>query len=453
MKKRILSILLAACMLASASSLTACSSKSGTPAASGEPKTPASEAGGEAAPEASSEGASKITVLMPKHEMDNIGFMEKETRGYESESGNQVELINMSWENVADRITTEMAAGGGSYDVIEFDNSWVPKFVTNNWIIPLDDYVTDEMKTGMLPGLIDKFSYDGKLYGITWNNDTRFFMYNKAKLEQAGFSEPPKTWEELKEQTKVMQEKGLTKFGYSDSYMQAQSCVNEMFFVVYSFGGDFFDSEGNLTITTDPGVKAAYEFVANGLNTDKIVDPGSMTSDYETVANIFNMGDTAFCVQAWPGIYQSSNDESTSKVVGEIDVADYSVSGDGQTQAVLTLPEAMAIPKASKNYDAAWDYIKYMSSKEFDKRKAEEIGALPIWSELFNDPDLLAKYPHWSGFGKQAANSKGLPSLLWYDEFANVVLVESQKILLGQVSVDDGLKEMEEQCKKIQPQA
>ena len=74
---------------------------------------------------------SKITVLLPKHEMDTIGFYEQKTRQFEEETGIQVELINMGWDNVADRVTAEMTSGGSSYDVIEFDNSWVAKFGTN----------------------------------------------------------------------------------------------------------------------------------------------------------------------------------------------------------------------------------------------------------------------------------------------------------------------------------
>mgnify|MGYP002540311547 FL=1 len=81
--------------------------------------------------ESSGMAGRKITVLLPNHEMDTVGFMETETRKFEEETGIQVELINMSWENVADRVMTEMAAKGDSYDVIEFDNAWVPKFVAN----------------------------------------------------------------------------------------------------------------------------------------------------------------------------------------------------------------------------------------------------------------------------------------------------------------------------------
>ena len=159
----------------------------------------------------------KITVLLPKHEMDTIGFYETKTRQFEEETGIEVELINMGWDNVADRVTAEMTSGGSSYDVIEFDNSWVAKFGTNEWLEPLDEYISDEMKEGIVPALLEKFTFDGKLYGICWNNDTRFLMYNKAKLAAAGIEAPATTYEELIEQTAKLQEEGLADYGYINS--------------------------------------------------------------------------------------------------------------------------------------------------------------------------------------------------------------------------------------------
>lgn len=401
--------------------------------------------GGDSPTDAGQAGG-KIVVLLPSHEMDNKGFMEKETRNFEKESGVTVELINMGWDNVADRVMSEMSAGGSSYDVVEFDNSWVAKFINNKWVVPLDSYVTDEMKNGILPGLLNKFSSGGKIYGIAWNNDTRFFMYNKAKLDAAGIAAPPKTWAELKEQSLTLMDKGLAKYGFIDSYMQAQSGTNELTFAVYAHGGNFFDENNKLVVSTDPGAKAAYEFLADGLNTSKFIDPNSLTADNETVANTFCSGTTAFMLQAWPGVWDMAGDSTTSKIVGEIAVAPYSLSADGKTQSVLTLPEAMAIPTASKNKDNAFKYIQYMSSKEFDKRKALEIGALPIWTDLYSDPDLLALYPYWEQFGEQAVYARGYADIEWFDEFSNVVQIESQNILLGNVPVADGLKAIQDKC-------
>lgn len=388
---------------------------------------------------------SKITVLMPKHEMDTIGFYEMKTREFEEETGIQVELINMGWDNVAERVTAEMTSGGSSYDVIEFDNSWVAKFGYNDWLEPLDDYITDEMKERIVPALLEKFTYDGKLYGICWNNDTRFLMYNKAMLDEAGITEPARTYDELIEQTKQLQEAGICEYGYIDSYMQAQSGFNEFCQLVYSFGGNFLNEEGNPIMAEDPGVKAAYEYLVQAYN-DGIYDPSALMADYDTVANVFYSGTTAYMLQAWAGIYASSNDESISTIPGQVEVADYSISADGETQAVLTLPEAMAIPKTSQNKEAAWKYIEFMSSIDFDKEKAEAIGALPIWTDLYSDAELLELYPYWEQFGKQSAFAKGEPDILWFDEFSNIVQVETQNIILGNATVEEGLAAMQEQC-------
>ncbi|NLT97874.1 MAG: extracellular solute-binding protein, partial [Christensenellaceae bacterium] len=176
MKKRLLIIVVAGILaLSLLLSLAGC----------GKPAADSSGSG-----EAVKKTGEKITVILPKHEMDTVGFHEEMTRKFEQETGIQVELINESWENVADSVMTDLTAGGGAYDVIEFDNAWVQKFYENDWLEPLNKYASDEIMKGMLPGLIDKFSVDGNLYGIAWNNDTRFFMYNAQMLKDAGYDKP-----------------------------------------------------------------------------------------------------------------------------------------------------------------------------------------------------------------------------------------------------------------------
>lgn len=143
-----------------------------------------------------------------------------------------------------------------------------------------------------------------------------------------------------------------------------------------------------------------------------------------------------------------ADDPSVSTIKGQIEVAPYALGADENSAKVLTLPEAYAIPQTSQNKKEAWEYIKFMSSKDFDKEKGQEIGALPIWMDNFSDADLLKMYPYWENFGKQSQNAKGLQDILWYDEMSNIVQVESLKILMNKTSVDDGLKSMDEQFMK-----
>ena len=446
MKKKQLSLLLACTMV---TGLTACGGSTTATQAPATQAPAAAETTAEAAKtDAAPAAGGKITVLLPQHEMDTVGFYEKKSKEFQDQTGIEVELINMSWDEVANRVIAEMSSGGSSYDVIEFDNSWVARFNDNDWLEPLNGYVTDEIKNGIVPGLLDKFTAEGNLYGIVWNNDTRFLMYNKQKLADAGIEKVPTTWKELTEATTKMKDAGVADYGYVDSYMQAQSGCNEFVQTVYSFGGNFFDKDGNPVMATDAGIKAAYEYLASAY-ADGVVDPNCISADYETCANTYYSGSTAFFIQAWPGVYASANDPSVSNIVDQTDVAPTAISGDGTTPCVLTLPEAMAIPKTSKNKDAAWKYIEFMSSKDFDKEKCETIGALPVYTDLFADADLLASYPYWEQFGTQSENAKGLPDLLWFDEFSNVVQIESINIITGGESVEDGLASMQSQCEEI----
>jgi len=394
-----------------------------------------------------SSGGDKITVILPEHEMDMIGLHTDKTAQFTEETGIEVELINKGWEAAADDILGDLASGGGSYDVIEFDNAWVAKFVQNEWVIPLNDYMTDEILNGMLPGLLNKFSSHGNYYGITWNNDTRFYMYNQQMIADAGMAGAPKTWDEVSSLSQA-----LGDIAYMDSYKQEQSGTNQLMFVVFSFGGELVDDNGNPVVNTNPGAKEAYEWMAQAYQ-DKVFSASSLTLTYEEVADSFYAGSFPLFLQAWPGVYADSNNPDVSKIVGDIGVADYSISKTGAEQVVLTLPEAMAIPTTSKNPDAAWQYIEYMSSLEFDKERALAIGSLPIWSSLYNDSELLALYPYWEQFGKQAMHARGYPDIVWVDDFADIVAKVSQKILAGNIDVQAGLDEMQGMLENAQANA
>ena len=199
----------------------------------------------------------------------------------------------------------------------------------------------------------------------------------------------------------------------------------------------------------DEKTKAAYEFLVEGLESG-FIDPSSLTSSQETTNDVFCMGETFMFLQAWPSVYANANNEEVSNIVGQIEVADTVIHAEGEEGIIMTLPEAMAITSTSQHKDAAWQFIQFVSSRENEKQKSIKLGALPIWTDLLADPELLEVYPYWENFGSQIDKATGLPSVLWYDEFVEVLTVESQRILLGEVSVEEGLASMQAQCEALE---
>jgi len=388
-----------------------------------------------------------ITVILPKHEMDIIGWWETKTAEFEEKTGIPVTLVRMPWEYVADKVLAAMSAGSSEYDVIELDNAWVAKFAEAGWASPLEDYPgAKDMMEGHLPGLIQKFSYKGHLAGITWNNDSRYFMYNKAILEVAGIKAPPKSWDEFVDYCKALKgvswvdstgQKRILEYPVVAAWQESQIGLNEYAFFTYTFGGEFFDENMKCVINRGGAVEA-LEFMVDLINKGYVA-PGYATNDYEMQLSAFLAGDAAFMYQAWGGVYGYSLDPRLSKIVNQVELAPLVPYKPGAAPWSLTLPEAMAIPKFSKNKEYAWEYIKFMASKEVNKEMCLKIGALPIWKDLYEDPDVLKKYPYFKLITEQNKYLRGHPDLVWYDEWATKLASEFSAAITQKKSPKEAL--------------
>lgn len=378
--------------------------------------------------------AERITVIMPRHEMDLVGIWEEQTREFEQATGIQVEFIQMSWDEVADKVLTDLATGGGTYDVIEFDNGWVAKFAGADWVEPLNQFASREYLDSLLPGLLGTFKQGERVLGIPWNNDTRFFFYNQAMLDKAGMAQAPRTWDDVVAQGRKLQQAKLAEYASAEYWNQEWALANSMAFYLYSFGANYFDpAKGTITINQRPALDA-MEFMVKMLREDRIAHPSSITLSQEAAADLFYRGSVAFFFQGPPVTYSYANDASRSRIVGQVEVARYLPAKQSSLQATLTLPEAFAIPKTSRHKAAAWEYIQFMISKERDRERAMTIGSLPLFRDLYGDSALLKKYPYWNQFGAQSAVARPLPQVTWYDELVQTTIVSVQKALLGQVS-------------------
>jgi len=385
--------------------------------------------------------AESITVIFPKHEADLSGAFAARVKEFTSATKIDVNLIQMGWDDVNNKLTAEMASGGSSYDVVEFDNGNVAAWLGANWVEPLEAYMPKGYTNGMIPGLVDLFTgADGKLYGIVWNNDTRFFFYNDAMLKKAGIKAPPRTWDELEAQSKTLMSKGIARYGLAGFWKAEWALVNDWHFFVYTYGGKIVDKKGNFLFNKDPNTLAAVSEMVKLLK-DGVMDPASLTYDQEAVNNIFLKGDVAFLTQGIPGIMAYAQDPAKSKVAGQVKVGLVPGAKPG-VSAALTLPEAYAIPKGSRNKANAWKFIEYMTSKETNKKLAQQIGILPIWTSQYTDKDLVKLYPYWADFSKQMASAQGLSVLTWYNNFVDVCIAETQKMLSGKTTPQQTLDEM-----------
>lgn len=94
------------------------------------------------------------------------------------------------WTGFTEKLLTSIA-GGAKYDVIYGYWEWLPQFIDNNVVGPLDDVVAQdgEIDAG------DFYDYakevvDGKTFGLAWFISGWLHWYNKSKVLEAGATEP-----------------------------------------------------------------------------------------------------------------------------------------------------------------------------------------------------------------------------------------------------------------------
>ncbi|MDF2523547.1 MAG: sugar transporter substrate-binding protein, partial [Clostridiales bacterium] len=90
---------------------------------------------------------------------------------------------------------------GTAPDVLSCALDWTTTFGSAELLAPLDSYIE---KDGLdvnqyVQGAINASTVNGNLYALPFRSETYVLYYNKDLLAAAGYTEAPKTWEEVKE--------------------------------------------------------------------------------------------------------------------------------------------------------------------------------------------------------------------------------------------------------------
>ena len=346
-----------------------------------------------------------------------------------------VNLELVPYEALHDK--TVLAQGGSGYDVVLYDVIWPAEFATNHVLVDVTDRVSPDLKSQILPGAWTTAEYNGKLYGMPWILDTKYLFYNKAMLAKAGIANPPKTWDELEADAKIIKDKGIVQYPIAWSWSQAEAAVCDYATLVDAYGGKFIGDDGKPAFQTGGGLKALQYMVQTVK--DGVTNPNSKEFLEEDVRHTFENGDAAFMLN-WTYAYALGNDPKDSKVAGQVGVEPAPGVDGISTASGVNGSMGLGITTTSQHPDQAWKYIMYMTSQPVQNQYAQL--SLPIWASSYNDPavtkgqeDLVAS----------AKTSLGVmfprPFTPKYQQMSQALQVAIQKAILGTESPEDALKE------------
>jgi sorbitol/mannitol transport system substrate-binding protein len=283
--------------------------------------------------------------------------------------------IKLKWVTLEEgvlrqRMTTDIATGGGQFDLMTIGIYEAPIWAKKGWLMPIKPdaaYDVDDL----LPTIRDGLSQNGVLYAAPFYGESSMIMYRSDLVKKAGMEIKDRpTWDHLRDVAAKIHDPAngvygvclRGKPGWGDNMALITTIAN-------SYGGQLFDMKWKPQFTSKPWHDAVTMYVDL---MKKYGPPGSSSNSFNEVLAMFNQGKCGIWIDATIAA-SFITDPKQSKVADKVAFAQSPV-GTTDRGASWLWSWNLAIPKSSKHADAAQKFINWSTSKEYIKLVAKEEG-------------------------------------------------------------------------------
>lgn len=298
--------------------------------------------------------------------------------------GITVEITEVPFEDVYQKLKTEFIGQTGAYDVVTFYPAYLGDFASNGYLEPLDDYmarqpaaVWDPHQEDVLAPFRELYNkFGGKTYALTIDGDVLVLQYRTDLFsnadEQAAFKAkygkdlmPPETWDDWLQIGQFFTRKAGEKLAgetlTQDFYGSAELAKRGFSFAWFmdraaSAGMTYFDENMNPLINTPESIAA----LQNEVDSLKNSPPDVLTYGYDELRDVFIKGRAAMIVQ-WTDVPKKAADPSASVIVGKVGVGRVPGTKVGDTvvhRSMMPVGRVVAVTADSQVKDAAYCVIK-----------------------------------------------------------------------------------------------
>jgi len=320
-----------------------------------------------------------------------------------------------------DLLTQKLKNRDATMDLFMMDVIWPAEFAAAGWALPLDAYFVPSKRNLFLHATIEAGTYQGRIFGVPSRIDSGMLYYRKDLLEKYGFS-PPRTWQELVQQAKVILEGERATHpalrGYSGQFKQYEGLVCDMLEFVESGNGSFLSKDGTHSTLATPETIRAVEFVREQIVHD-LATPAVLTYQEPESLAVFVQGKAVFH-RNWPYAWGLANDPRHSNIAGKVGVTVLPHFPNGQSVSALG-GWLYGISAYSKHPDEAWAFIEFMTSAEMQKYFAIHASLAPSRIALYEDADILKANPQYQDLFPVFQTAKPRPRTPVYPIVSNIL--------------------------------
>lgn len=287
---------------------------------------------------------------------------------FEAATGAKVNFDLPAFPVYNQRTDLELSTRGAAYDVINLTFIYSSRWINAGWLAPLDDFIRNPQLTpadwdlnDFLPGTrAPETGRDGKLYGVPWTAEVVIGAASRFDLvKSAGLGFPDSTDDLVAALKAVHRKERVSGFVTDNHYGWTFPPY------LHAFGGDVFaNAPDNLLPTLDtPEAIAAADYFARLLR--EFGPDGVISYTAQQAVESLKSGRANFSTLGQSYLAQVG-DQAGSRTTGTVAYGLVPRGPKGRFPGVAV--HGFAIPVGSKKKEAAWEFIRWASSKQITQR-------------------------------------------------------------------------------------
>jgi multiple sugar transport system substrate-binding protein len=319
-------------------------------------------------------------------------------------------------DSVENLYTTSFLLGDSPYDLVYSDVVWIPKFAAAGWLQDLSDRVSQDQLEEFLAADVAAGRYQGGLYRMPFRSAMGMLYYRTDLLDQVG-AEPPNTFEDLINISEEIQAQTDVPWGYVWQGLQYEGLITNFVEIISGYGGFWVNPDTFEVGLDQPPAIQAVEFMKTVIE-QGITPPGVTNYLEEDSLRLFENGNAAF-LRNWPYVWAEANKEG-SPVQGNIALKPM-VHAPNENPAACLGGWGFGVSATTPHPEAAWKVVEYFTSREAVKQFVLDYAYVPSRRALFNDPDILERYPHYLQLLEVAETTVPRPPVGQYAQLSDIL--------------------------------
>ncbi len=399
--------------------------------------------------------ASAATITIATVNNSQMIVMQRLSPAWEKQTGNKINWVTLEENVLRQRVTTDIATGGGQFDLVTIGSYETPIWGKQGWLAPLNSFPANYDLNDIFKSVRDSLSTGGHQYAVPFYAESSFTYYRKDLFDKAGLKMPDKpTYQEVEQFAQKLTDRAHEMYGIclrgKPGWGENMAFVDTL---VNTFGGRWFDENWKPQLDTKPW-HDAVTFYVNLMKNDG--PPGASSNGFNENQALFATGHCGMWIDATSGagyIFDKNSSQVADKTA--FAPAPIAVTPNGSHWFWAW---ALAIPKTSRQIDTAKSFLTWATSKEY----IDLVGKTDGWTVVppgtrqstYANPAYLKAAP-FAKMVEQAISTADLnhPTAqpVPYTGIQYVAIPEFQAIgttvgqfiaaaLTGQTTVDEALK-------------